>query len=87
MMMTHAFMIGALAAGLVLAGPAIAEDVVELASDNCFEVGQAVAARDGATFVSAEAARQNGVEGCRVVLLYDAHGNERPRREEIFVAR
>ena len=79
-------MIGALLAGLAMASPAQASEAIELASDNCFEVGQGVANRQGATLVGAEAAQQDGVAGCRVVLLYEAQGDERPRREEIFVA-
>lgn len=87
----HAYMIGAFLIGAFLAAPALpsparAGDLVQLAGDNCFEVGQGVAARQGATFVGAQAARRNGQDGCRVVLLHQGRDGERPRREEIFVA-
>ncbi|MCR9120723.1 MAG: hypothetical protein NXH91_00435 [Phyllobacteriaceae bacterium] len=86
MMFRNALTFGALMIGLALAGPVHAGDTVELASESCFAIGQNLAARQGATLVGAEAAQQNGRNGCRVVLLYQGQGGERPRREEIFVA-
>ena len=85
-MIKHAYMVGALALGLAVSPPAPAAETTQLAADNCFQVGQDVAARQGATLVGAEAAQRDGASGCRVVLLYEAQGGERPRREEIFVA-
>jgi len=85
-MFGNARIFGALMMGLALAGPVHAGDAIELASESCFAVGQNLAARQGATLVGAEAAQQNGQTGCRVVLLYQGQGGERPRREEIFVA-
>lgn len=85
-MIKHANMVGVLALGLAYSAPAPAAETMQLATDNCFQVGQNLAARQGATLVGAEAAQQNGTSGCRVVLLYEAQGGERPRREEIFVA-
>lgn len=86
MMTRHAHIFAALIAGLALMAPAQASDATELASDNCFQVGQRLASNQGATLVGAEAAQQNGAAGCRIVLLFEAQGEERPRREEIFVA-
>ena len=83
--MIGAFLIGAFAAALAPTSPARAGGLVQLAGDNCFEVGQDVAARQGATLVGAEPARRNGAAGCRVVLLHQGRDGERPRREEIFV--
>lgn len=85
-MFRNALTIGMLMTGLALAGPAHAGDAFEVASESCFAIGQNLAARQGATLVGAEAAQQNGQSGCRVVLLYQGQGGERPRREETFVA-
>ncbi len=60
-------------------------DGVQVAQASCFSRGQAVAARRGATLVSAEAAQRGGRQVCRVVLLYEGGGGERPRREEVIV--
>ena len=85
MMLKSTLLIGALAAGLLASAPAFAESQVELASDHCFDAGQRLAGQRGATLVGSEAAQQNGVSGCKIVLLFEAQGGERPRREEVFV--
>ena len=52
------------------------------AADNCYAVGQQVAAQRGAQLASAEA-----VSGgkCKIVLLVPGSNGERPKREEIIV--
>lgn len=84
-MMKNTLLIGALWAGLAVSTPALAEDAIEVASDNCFAAGQRLAAQHGATLLNAEAAEQGGQSGCKIVLHFEAQGGERPRREEVFV--
>lgn len=51
-------------------------------ADNCFAVGQQVAAQRGAQLASAESV---GGGKCKVVLLVPGSNGERPKREEIIV--
>lgn len=88
MMSKRTFTIALLAGVLGLSGPAHAQStdgVIDLAQNSCFARGQAVANQQGATLVSAEPAQQNGRQVCRVVLLIEGQGGERPRREVVFV--
>ncbi|WP_223477098.1 hypothetical protein [Oricola indica] len=52
------------------------------AADNCFAVGQQVAAQRGAELASAESV---GGGKCKIVLLVPGANGERPKREEIIV--
>jgi hypothetical protein len=68
------------------AAPALADSKpVLLAAENCFAVGQQVAADRGATLASAEAVTKDGQTMCKVVLLIPGESGQRPRREEIVV--
>lgn len=90
-MIKRTFITAALAGLLVapFSAPALAAGVgeagIQVAQASCFARGRAVAAQRGATLVSAEAAQRGGRQVCRVVLLFDGGGGERPRREEVFV--
>jgi hypothetical protein len=78
------FVTAVLAAATVLAtAPAhAAGQETYLVQDNCYAVGQQVAAQRGATLASAQA-----VSGgkCKVVLLVPGGNGQRPKREEIIV--
>jgi hypothetical protein len=52
------------------------------AADNCFAVGQQVAAQRGAQLASAESV---GGGKCKIVLLVPGSDGQRPKREEIIV--
>ena len=52
------------------------------AADNCYAVGQQVAAQRGAELASAESV---GGGKCKVVLLVPGSNGQRPKREEIIV--
>lgn len=52
------------------------------AADNCYAVGQQVAAQRGAQLASAESV---GGGKCKVVLLVPGSNGQRPKREEIIV--
>lgn len=53
-----------------------------LAADNCYAVGQQVAAQRGAQLASAEAV---GGGKCKIVLLIPGSNGQRPKREEVIV--
>lgn len=56
-----------------------------IAADNCFAVGQAIAADRGVTLVAAEATVQNGQNVCKIVVLAPATNGGRPKREILYV--
>lgn len=58
---------------------------LQIASDNCFAVGQAVAADRGVTLVAAEATVQNGQNVCKIVVLAPATNGGRPKREILYI--
>lgn len=62
-----------------------AGEIIELAADNCFAVGQSYAASQGATLVAAEAATQNGASVCKVVVLMQTGNGGRPKREVVYI--
>ncbi|MCI5073487.1 hypothetical protein [Oricola sp.] len=56
--------------------------VTPAAADNCYAVGQQVAAQNGAQLASAESV---GGGKCKVVLLVPGSNGQRPKRKEIVV--
>lgn len=62
------------------------DEPLQLAADNCYAVGQQVAARRGAQLASAQAVKQDGQTVCRIVLLIPGQDGQRPRREEVVVS-
>ncbi|MFZ2101417.1 MAG: hypothetical protein WAU86_12720 [Oricola sp.] len=52
------------------------------AADNCYAVGQQVAAERGAQLASAEAVAGGK---CKIVLVIPGANGQRPKREEIIV--
>lgn len=70
---------------LIIAGLAawsVSGIVPAAAADNCYAVGQQVAAQRGAQLASAESA---GGGKCKIVLLVPGSNGERPKREELIV--
>ncbi len=60
-------------------------DSILIAADNCFAVGQSIAADRGVTLVAAESAVQNGQKVCKIVVLTPATNGGRPKREIVFI--
>ncbi len=56
-----------------------------LTQDNCFAVGQSIAAERGVTLVAAEATVQNGQKVCKIVVLVPATNGERPKRQVVYI--
>jgi hypothetical protein len=56
-----------------------------VATENCFAIGQSIAANRGVTLVAAEDAVQNGQKVCKVVVLAPATNGGRPKREILFI--
>ncbi len=72
-----AFVGAGLVAALGAAGPAMAQD--------CYAIGEQVAAQNGGTLARATPATQDGKPVCRIVVLLPAKEGERPRRAEFVV--
>ena len=53
-------------------------------TENCFAIGQSIAANRGVTLVTAEDAVQNGQKVCKIVVLAPATNGGRPKREILF---
>lgn len=90
-MMMHKFRTIFGAATFLLAFVAIAhagqksDDRLLLAQENCFAIGQSIAADRGVTLVAAEDAVQNGQKVCKIVVLSPATNGGRPKREILYV--
>lgn len=61
------------------------DDALLIAADNCFAVGQSIAADRGVTLVAAQDAVQNGQKVCKIVVLTPATNGGRPKREIVFI--
>ena len=90
---TFRFMALALCAGGVLCSQALAipvvvparADLVVNVADDCYAVGQQVAAQNGGTLAKASQATRGGQAVCVIVVLVPGKDGERPRRSEIVV--
>jgi len=60
-------------------------DALLIAADNCFAVGQSMAADRGVALVAAQEAVQNGKKVCKIVVLAPATNGDRPKREIVFI--
>lgn len=83
----------ALATAGLLASPAIAlpatepsvDQPVVLAANDCYAIGQQVAAQNGGTLAKASQATRGGQQVCVIVVLVPGKDGQRPRRSEIVV--
>ncbi|KUM24189.1 hypothetical protein AU467_07155 [Mesorhizobium loti] len=83
----------ALAAAGLFASQAIAMPVVQpsveqpvvLAANDCYAIGQQVAAQNGGTLAKASQATRGGQQVCVIVVLVPGKEGQRPRRSEIVV--
>ena len=66
--------------------PASPRLVVNVA-DDCYAIGQQVAAENGGTLARASASEQGGQPVCVIVVLVPGKEGQRPRRAEIVVPR
>lgn len=84
------FALSVLATGPALAGkgpfamPGM-DTPFNIAADNCYSLGQQVAAEKGATLASAEQVTKNGQPACRIVIVVPGNNGQHPRRQEIVV--
>lgn len=68
------------------AGAVPTAPVVNVA-DDCYAIGQQVAAENGGTLARASASEQDGQPVCVIVVLVPGKEGQRPRRAEIVVPR
>ncbi|MEI9405061.1 hypothetical protein [Mesorhizobium argentiipisi] len=64
--------------------PSVDQTVV-LAANDCYAIGQQVAAQNGGTLAKASQATRGGQQVCVIVVLVPGKDGQRPRRSEIVV--
>ncbi|CDX41703.1 hypothetical protein P9273_14920 [Mesorhizobium sp. WSM4935] len=64
--------------------PSVDQPVV-LAANDCYAIGQQVAAQNGGTLAKASQATRGGQQVCVIVVLVPGKDGQRPRRSEIVV--
>ncbi|PBC02611.1 hypothetical protein [Mesorhizobium sp. WSM3860] len=72
------------ATAMPLVEPSVDEPVV-LAANDCYAIGQQVAAQNGGTLAKASQATRGGQQVCVIVVLVPGKEGQRPRRTEIVV--
>lgn len=55
------------------------------AADDCYAMGEQVAAQKGGTLFRARAITQGGRQACELVILVPSRDGDRPRREVVVV--
>jgi hypothetical protein len=66
--------------------PANGQLVIHVAED-CYSIGQQVAAQNGGTLARASATTRSGQAVCEIVVLVPGRDGERPRRTVVVVPR
>ncbi|MBZ9760956.1 hypothetical protein LB553_08710 [Mesorhizobium sp. CA8] len=64
--------------------PSVDQPVV-LAANDCYAIGQQVAAQNGGTLAKASQVTRGGQQVCVIVVLVPGKDGQRPRRSEIVV--
>jgi len=85
---TLALAAAGLFASLATAAPAVVPDDTQpyqLASADCYAIGQQVAEQNGGTLAKASQAQRGGQTVCVIVVLVPGKDGQRPRRTEIVV--
>ena len=74
-------------AGVIPAALLASPTLVVNVADDCYAIGQQVAAENGGTLARASASEQGGQPVCVIVVLVPGKEGQRPRRAEIVVPR
>lgn len=72
------------ASALPVSSPAYTKQLIAVA-DDCYAIGQEVAAQNGGTLAKASSATRGGQAVCVIVVLVPGKDGERPRRAEMVV--